>query len=169
MRKTGWVLVFLASLAVAAWAQQQGPANGPGQTHGPVTAKSHRAPGPAVSAPQPCPAAFYDSLQSDGIVGADRDGVTPPKSLFRPETKLSEEARTYIQKQHIRDFKATAQFSLVIDRKGIPRNPCLLKPAGYGLDVQAEESVRQSKFAPATKDGKPVPMRIIVQLNFKTH
>ena len=44
-----------------------------------------------------------------------------------------------------------------------------MKSAGHGLDVQAEEAVRRYKFAPATKDGKPVPMRIVVELNFKTY
>jgi len=169
MRKTGWLLAFLATLAVAAWAQQPGPATGSGQIHVPVIAKSHPASGPAVSAPTPCPAAFYDSLKTDGIVGTDHDGVTLPKALFRPEAQLSEEARTYIQQQHIRNFKASAQFIVVIDSKGSTQNPCLLKSAGYGLDVQAEKAVQQYKFAPATKDGKPVPIRIVVELKFKTY
>ncbi len=169
MPKTRFVLVSLATLAFAAWTQPQGAASKPASTHAPVSAKVTNAGGLKLSAPPACPAAFYDSLVADGIVGTDRDGVRIPKAVSRPEAELSDEARKYIREQHIKNFKATARLSLVIDSNGNPQNPCLMKSAGHGLDAQAAKAVRQYKFAPATKAGKPVPMRIVLELNFKTY
>jgi TonB family protein len=42
-----------------------------------------------------------------------------------------------------------------------------VQSAGYGLDAKAEEAAQQYRFAPATKDGQPVPVRITVVMTFK--
>jgi TonB family protein len=38
-----------------------------------------------------------------------------------------------------------------------------------GLDQKAIESVRQWKFSPATKDGKPVAVEVRVEVAFTLH
>ncbi len=57
--------------------------------------------------------------------------------------------------------------ALVVDTNGYPQDVCLLRSAGYGLDANAEKAVGQYKFDPATKDGKPVPARITIQVSYK--
>jgi outer membrane biosynthesis protein TonB len=42
---------------------------------------------------------------------------------------------------------------------------CLTKSAGYGLDAEAANVVQKYRFNPATKDGKPVPKRISVDID----
>lgn len=36
----------------------------------------------------------------------------------------------------------------------------------YGLDQQAVNAAKEWKFKPGTKDGKSVPVRVFIQLNF---
>jgi TonB family protein len=36
-----------------------------------------------------------------------------------------------------------------------------------GLDEKAIEAVKQWRFAPARKDGKPVPVAVDVEVNFR--
>jgi TonB family protein len=40
---------------------------------------------------------------------------------------------------------------------------------GMGLDQKAVEAVKQWKFDPATKDGKPVAVQINVEVNFRLY
>jgi protein TonB len=103
-------------------------------------------------------------------VGKDLDGVTPPKAKFTPEAKFSDEARKAARKMRFKSlFSAISLISLVVDVAGNPQNICLKKPAGFGLDAQAAKAVRQYRFEPAVKDGKPVPMRLTVEVNFRTY
>jgi outer membrane biosynthesis protein TonB len=38
-----------------------------------------------------------------------------------------------------------------------------------GLDANAADTVRKYRFTPATKDGKPVPVRIAMSVTFKAY
>jgi len=40
---------------------------------------------------------------------------------------------------------------------------------GWGLDEKALQAVSQYRFQPATKDGKPVPAKINVEVMFKLY
>jgi protein TonB len=51
----------------------------------------------------------------------------------------------------------------VIDTKGKPTAPCLVKAAGFDLDQQSAEAVMQYRFKPALKDGKPIPVRMQIE------
>jgi protein TonB len=41
-----------------------------------------------------------------------------------------------------------------------------VRGVGMGLDEKAVEAVRQYKFKPATRDGKPVKVDLYVDVNF---
>jgi len=45
----------------------------------------------------------------------------------------------------------------------------IVRPLGYGLDENAMEAARQSKFTPAKKDGKPVAVQINMAMTFKLY
>lgn len=38
--------------------------------------------------------------------------------------------------------------------------------AKYGLDAQAVKALKQWQFKPGTKDGKPVPVRVDIEMTF---
>jgi hypothetical protein len=168
MCKTNWMLAVSFFLAAAVWAQQ--PETKP--TPPPPTVKlmlSTPATGPDVNVPPACPAQFDDSLATDGIVGKNETGVTHPKPKLTPPAEFSDEARREIKKQHIKNFEAISVIGFVVDENGKPRDLCLKKAAGFGLDAQAAKAVWQYRLAPATKDGKPVAARLTVEVNFRLY
>jgi TonB family protein len=169
MQKAGWALALLALLAGSAWAQQEATAPRQAQTTAPAFAHSTPATGPDAGVPPACPAQYEDSLATNGIVGKDLTGVKPPKAKFMPAAQFSDEARKEIKKQHIKNFEAISLLGLIVDSNGNPQDVCLKKSAGYDLDAQAAKAVWQYRFEPAVKDGKPVPVRITIEVNFRIY
>ena len=55
---------------------------------------------------------------------------------------------------------------LVVDERGSPTNLHVISALGMGLDEEAIENVKKWKFAPALKDGKPVPVKIFAEVDF---
>jgi TonB family protein len=45
----------------------------------------------------------------------------------------------------------------------------VVRPLGMGLDQKALDAVKQWKFEPAMKDGKPVAVQINVEVNFRLY
>jgi protein TonB len=43
----------------------------------------------------------------------------------------------------------------------------LVKSVGYGLDESALEAVGEYRFEPATLNGKPIAVRVTVEVNFQ--
>jgi TonB family protein len=56
---------------------------------------------------------------------------------------------------------------VAISETGAVENIGVLKSVGSGLDMSAVAAVRQWKFKPATRNGKPVPVLFNLTINFK--
>ncbi len=56
---------------------------------------------------------------------------------------------------------------MVIDEKGIPQDIIVTRSLEPGLDQKAIEAVRQWRFRPATKNGRPVSVRANIEVNFR--
>jgi hypothetical protein len=162
MRKTRWVLVLFVLFVFAGWVQQQETA----PTPPPAQARSiSSAVAADIKEPTACPANSNDSLEADGIVGRFvPEGVIPPQMKSAADAAFPVEAKKAMRKQH--KSMAFSLLSIVVDTRGIPRNLCLEMPAGYGLDAEAARAVSKFIYDPATKNGKPVPFRLNVELNF---
>jgi TonB family protein len=87
-------------------------------------------------------------------------GVTAPKLLSKKEPAYSEEARKARLQGGIRLY-------IVVAEDGTPQNPRVLRGLGLGLDENAIEAVRQWRFQPGTKEGKPVRVAATVEVNFR--
>jgi protein TonB len=87
-------------------------------------------------------------------------GVSQPKLLFSPDPEFSEEARKA-------KFSGNVEVYLIVDENGAPTHVRVARPIGMGLDEKAVEAVRQYKFKPAMKDGKPVKVDMYVDVNFQ--
>ena len=87
-------------------------------------------------------------------------GVSAPVLLYQPEPEFSEEARK---------AKAAGDVivSIQVDPTGRPTHVHIARGMGWGLDEKALEAVRQYKFKPAMKDGKPVTVEMNVDVNFQ--
>ena len=97
-------------------------------------------------------------IEGSGVyrVGGD---VTPPKATYAPDPSYSEAARQAT-------YQGTVVLWLVVSAEGIPERIKVQRALGMGLDEEAIRAVKQWRFEPATKDGKPVPVMINVEVNF---
>jgi periplasmic protein TonB len=86
-------------------------------------------------------------------------GVSAPKAIYAPDPEYSEEARKV---KHM----GTVVLWLVVGPDGKPRDIRVLRTLGLGLDEKAIEAVKNWRFEPAMKDGKPVSVQINVEVNF---
>jgi TonB family protein len=91
------------------------------------------------------------------------------KIVRHTETELVVQESTFWLAALTGKYQATVILWLVIDRDGLPTHIRVQRPAGMGLDEEAFDSVRTWKFEPATKDGRPVPVMINVEVNFKLY
>lgn len=56
---------------------------------------------------------------------------------------------------------------LYVGADGKPSHVRVVRPVGMGLDEKAVDAVRQYRFKPAMKDGKPVQVDLYVDVNFQ--
>jgi periplasmic protein TonB len=87
-------------------------------------------------------------------------GVSKPIVLYSVDPEFSEEARKA-------KFSGNVEVYLVVDESGNPSHIRVVRPIGMGLDEKAIEAVRQYKFKPAMKDGKPVKVDLYIDVNFQ--
>jgi protein TonB len=87
-------------------------------------------------------------------------GVSKPVVLFSVEPEFSEEARKA-------KFSGNVEVYLWVDENGSPSHIRVVRGVGMGLDEKAIEAVRQYKFKPAMKDGKPVKVDLYIDVNFQ--
>jgi TonB family protein len=83
-----------------------------------------------------------------------------PRILNRIEPQYTAMARTA-------KANASAKLAMIVDEQGNPQRIWVMSWAGLGLDENALEAVRQWKFEPAQRDGKPVLMHAVVEVNFR--
>jgi TonB family protein len=114
-----------------------------------------------------CSGEFFRSLP-DGVYRIGR-GVLAPTPKYAPKAALSDAARKYVIEQHIENFEAVSLVGLTIDVNGKPQDICVVKEAGHGLDRKAFEGVAKYRFEPASLNGKPVPVRITVEVRFAAY
>jgi TonB family protein len=126
--------------------------------HVPISRAAHSS--KADDAVPLCPVPFNDSLETNGVVPIGPNGVRPPKLVHSVEVPFSDEAAG------LKGVGDVALLGLIVDADGIPKDICLVRSVGYGLDANAYNAVRQYKFDPATKNGKPVPTRVTIEVDF---
>src|SRR5450755_3836002 len=89
-------------------------------------------------------------------------GVSAPKALYAPDPEYSEEARKA-------KYQGVCVLKLIVGPDGHPRDIAVARSLGLGLDEKAMEAVKNWKFEPAMKDGKPVSVAINVEVQFRLY
>jgi len=89
-------------------------------------------------------------------------GVSAPRALDTPDPEYSEEARKA-------KYQGTCLLWLIVGPDGRPHDIKVARALGMGLDQKAIEAVKNWKFQPAMKDGKPVAVQINVEVNFRLY
>jgi TonB family protein len=121
--------------------------------------------------PPACPAAFTDSLETNGIAQKMRDdpSITPPRLIHSVVAKFPKEARSVYRNTQVGQPGLKSTISLVADKNGDPTNLCVKVAGGYGLDREAAKAARQHRFKPAMKDGQPISARVNVEVRFRLY
>jgi TonB family protein len=88
------------------------------------------------------------------------DGVAAPKLLHKIEPQYTDQAR---------DTKIQGPVALSVDigPDGFATNIEVQRSLEPGLDTKAIEAVRQWQFQPGTKNGVPVTVRAVIEVNFR--
>jgi protein TonB len=86
--------------------------------------------------------------------------ITGPIPTYAPEPDYSEQARKA-------KYQGLVSLWIVVDAHGNVTDCRVVKPLGLGLDEKAEERVRTWRFMPAKQNGVPVPVRVLVDVQFR--
>lgn len=100
------------------------------------------------------------ALQQDDTVHKIGGDVASPRLVHKVEPAYTEEAREA-------KIAGTAKLGVIIERDGLASEVKVLESLDPGLDANAILAVKQWKFEPATKDGKPVRVSAVIEVNFK--
>jgi TonB family protein len=92
-------------------------------------------------------------------IGGD---VTPPVLVHAVDAEFSQKAKDA-------KYQGVSVVSLVVDAHGMPRHVHTARKLGMGLDEKALEAVRQYKFEPAMRKGKPVAVSLNIEVNFRRY
>jgi TonB family protein len=93
--------------------------------------------------------------------GLDKD-VLRPIAKYTPDPEMSAEARKA-------RYQGTVVVRVVIDKNGLVSRISVERALGMGLDAQAVSAVRNWRFQPATREGQPVAVEMIIQTTFELH
>jgi TonB family protein len=87
-------------------------------------------------------------------------GITRPEVVTQIEPVYTPEAKA-------QRVSGVVIIQASIDDTGAVRETKILKPMPFGLSQAAADAVKQWKFKPAMLDGKPVPVKFTVTINFR--
>lgn len=86
-------------------------------------------------------------------------GVTAPQVVHRVDPEFSDAARQ-------NKYQGVVSIQLIVDPRGNPVDIRIVRHLGMGLDEKAIAAVRQYKFSPAMFQGHPVPVQIVIDVDF---
>ncbi|MGC2637016.1 MAG: energy transducer TonB [Acidobacteriaceae bacterium] len=90
-------------------------------------------------------------------------GVTPPHAIYVGNPEYSNEARR-------KKIQGVVLLSTLVNEQGEPTDIRVERTLGYGLDENAVRAVSQYRFEPARdRDGKPVAVRVAVEVNYRLY
>jgi TonB family protein len=113
---------------------------------------------PVASARQPVQ---QDQWPPPGVYVPGRDGIAPPKIV-------SEVKPSYTRDAMRARITGIVRMECVVNADGTVGAVKIVGPLDpvHGLDAMAVESVKQWRFAPATKDGAAVPVLVSIEMTF---
>ena len=116
----------------------------------------------AIGIPALAQATENPCVNENGKVLHVGNGVTPPTVIFKKdpaaEKKSSEEGKKTV------DGMTVVQ--TIVGSDGQVCDAKIVRSAGKELDEKALEAVKQWKFKPAEKKGKPIAVALNIEINF---
>lgn len=96
-----------------------------------------------------------------GSLTINRDpGISMPRIISKEDPAYDEASRRA-------RIEGTVVLYVVIDRGGIPSDIQVFRHLNPGLDVSAITAIKQWRFTPAMKNGQPIAVGSLIEVNFK--
>lgn len=100
-----------------------------------------------------------------GSLGAERvytvrGGMGSPSIVYQVQPRYTEAAKKI-------KLQGTVRLKLVVDADGAARDIVVVKGVGSGLEQSAVEALKQWRFKPGTREGKPVAVAARIDVNFR--
>lgn len=86
------------------------------------------------------------------------DGIQPPRLVHQVNPDYSRVRGVRV--------KGSVVIGVVITSQGTPKDPSVVQSLQPDVDRCAVEAVKQWRFTPAQKDGKPVAVRLTIEVVF---
>jgi TonB family protein len=97
-----------------------------------------------------------------GVLIPGLDGVGIPECIYCPPPLYDDDARAA-------KYQGTIELSVVVTPDGRSDSILVLQGAPFLLNKQAVEAVQKWKFKPAEKDGKPVRVRVPIEITLRVN
>ncbi len=100
------------------------------------------------------------AFQNRPVYHTGEDGVKAPSVVSRVDPSYTDEAKTA-------KIQGTVGISAVVNAQGRAEDIQVIKSLDPGLDTNAVGAISQWVFNPGTKDGQPVDVAVMIEVNFK--
>ncbi len=100
------------------------------------------------------------AFQNRTVYHTGEDGVKAPSVVSRVNPSYTDEAKTA-------KIQGTVGISAVVNAQGHAEEIQVTKSLDPGLDASAVGAISQWVFNPGTKDGQPVDVAVMIEVNFK--
>jgi len=98
-----------------------------------------------------------DTSKPEPVYYVNGSTVKAPRPIYAPDPEFPEKARKEHPKEKI-------VLRMVVGSNGLPRDIRVQRSPSPELDEAATNAVKKWKFAPATKDGQPVAVKIDIEI-----
>lgn len=91
----------------------------------------------------------------------------PEAKTFRVPLPFRRLKPAYTEQANLYGIAATVEATVDLDETGAITRVEISRWAGYGLDESVAQVIRQMQWRPAERDGKTLPVRVLLRYNFK--
>ncbi|HEV2324125.1 MAG TPA: energy transducer TonB [Terracidiphilus sp.] len=112
---------------------------------------------------------YYQAAEAKTAPDSNAPGVLLISEVDRTPrllTPLEAPSNEYAQSCGI---AGVAIYTAVVSTDGTPEDITIARPIGFGLDENAVAAIHNARFEPGTKDGKAVPVRLDLVVEFRIY
>lgn len=121
---------------------------------------------PATAGGKPVPIRIFVEFQFLGADSAAQPTIVLRGNPIVPPVALNSIWVAYPRRARKRRIRGTVVISFNITKEGMPAELRLMRSVAAELDDSAMRAVRRLRFKPATRDDRPVPSHVTIDITF---